>query len=97
MDVINTNFKTRTIGFIITGLSLTCGMAWNESIRQMINTYFPLSTDILVMKVAYALVLTLVLVLLAEYLQKIDLDSVRNTVLHTLKQAGVETPNISKI
>jgi len=64
--------QTKSFGFIITGFSLVVGLSWNEAIKQFINNYFPLTSDMLTAKIIYALILTLILVILVDYLERFE-------------------------
>lgn len=69
---IASDFKTRSLGYILTSCSLIVAMSYNEFAKQAINTYFPLQSDTLIAKFIYALILTLVLILLFDLFKKFD-------------------------
>lgn len=60
--------RTRTIGYIVAGLSFVVGLAWNDAIRTLIETIFPLGRDTLLARFIYAAVITAALVVLTMYL-----------------------------
>ena len=47
------NLKIKTSHYIIAGFSLVVGLSWNDTIKHAINTYFPLTSDAILMKVIY--------------------------------------------
>ena len=55
--------RSKTIGYIATALGLVVGLAWNDTIKEFITYLFPLSTDSLWAKFAYAVILTVVVVI----------------------------------
>lgn len=57
--------KTRTIGYILGAFGLVTGLAWNEAIKSLINYLFPLDKNSLVAQFVYAVVLTVVLVVVS--------------------------------
>ncbi len=59
--------------FITAGLGLVVGLAWNDAIKELIEYLFPLEKGNLWAKFAYAIILTLVLVLISVYAAKIFL------------------------
>ncbi|MFY9484863.1 MAG: DUF5654 family protein [Patescibacteria group bacterium] len=59
--------REQVTGYIIGGLGLVAGLAWNEAIKQLIEDVFPLGQGSLAAKLVYAVVVT-VLVVLASVL-----------------------------
>jgi hypothetical protein len=68
---ISSEVKEKTFGFILTALSLVAGLAWNEAIQSLINSFFTINKNSVLAKFVYAVVLTLVLVVITIYLAKI--------------------------
>ncbi|MEK9150453.1 MAG: DUF5654 family protein [Candidatus Desantisbacteria bacterium] len=68
---IKTEIKQRTIGYIVTAFGLVAGLAWNEAIKTLIEYLFPLSPNNLLLKFAYAIFITLILVFISVYLVKL--------------------------
>jgi hypothetical protein len=60
--------QERTLGYIVGALGLVAGLAWNEAIRAVIEYAFPLAKDTLQAKLFYAVVMTIVVVLLSMVL-----------------------------
>lgn len=63
--------KEKTVGYIIAGLGLVVGLAWNEAIKSFIEYLFPLNKNTVTAKFIYAFILTVLIVLLTTYLAKI--------------------------
>ena len=61
----------KTFGFVITALSLVAGLAWNEAIQSLINNFFTLNKNSVLAKFVYAVVMTLVLVVITIYLSRV--------------------------
>jgi hypothetical protein len=47
---------------------LVAGLAWNEAIRGLIDYAFPVSVNLLLAKFGYAIIMTIVLVILSIYI-----------------------------
>jgi hypothetical protein len=62
--------KDRTLGFITTAFGLVAGLAWNEAIQTLIKSFFKVEKDSVWVQFIYALVLTVVLVLVTVYLAR---------------------------
>jgi hypothetical protein len=60
----------RTVGYIIAGLSVVVGLAWNDAIKGLIDQVFPLQENSLWARFIYAVLITLLLVLLSMYVLK---------------------------
>ena len=66
--VIKTEFSAKMVGFIVGALSLVAGLAWNDAIKALIEYVFPLQKDGVSAKFIYAIVISLVVVLLSIFL-----------------------------
>ncbi len=62
--------RSRTFGYISGALGLVAGLAWNDAISNMIETLFPLSKDAVWMKFVYAIIITVAVVVLVKYLDR---------------------------
>jgi len=60
--------KKQVISYIVAAFGLVAGLAWNEAIKALIDYFFPMTTSTLWAKLLYAMVVTLVVVLVAIYL-----------------------------
>lgn len=63
--------RNRTIGYIAAAFSLVAGLAWNDAIKSLIDYFFPETKNGLQAKFIYAIVLTLVIVVITVYLLRI--------------------------
>jgi hypothetical protein len=70
MNDLQKEVRTRTFGYISAALGLVAGLAWNEAITAMIEKLFPLSKDTVAVKFFYAIAVTLAVVILVQYLDK---------------------------
>jgi hypothetical protein len=68
---IKKEFQKRIVGYVVAAFGLVAGLAWNEAIRALIDYLFPLSKNSLLAKFSYAVLITLVLVIVTIYLTKI--------------------------
>ena len=64
---IQKEITNRTMGYILGGLGLVVGLAWNDAIKVLIEYIFPLSRTTLLAKFLYAALLTLFVVILTTY------------------------------
>ena len=62
--------KNQTAGYIAAALSLVAGLAWNEAIKALIEVLFPLDTSGVLIKFIYAIVITLVVVIVSASILK---------------------------
>lgn len=70
VEEINKEVRGQAIGYISAAFGLVAGLAWNEAITALIDTLFPLEKDTLIVKFAYAVIITLVVVILIKVLNK---------------------------
>lgn len=66
--------RQRTITLITAAFGFVAGLAWNEAIKSLIDTAFPLSKDTVFAKFIYALLVTLVIVVVSYYLSRLSED-----------------------
>ena len=59
---INTEVMEKTTGYILAALGFVVGLAWNDAIKTLIESLFPLDKDGIFAKFIYALLVTLVIV-----------------------------------
>jgi hypothetical protein len=50
---------------------LVAGLAWNEAIQELIKFLFPLSRNSILVKFLYAAIITIVVVVVISYLERI--------------------------
>lgn len=67
---IKTHIKDQTAGYLTAALGLVAGLAWNDAIKSLIEVIFPFSSSGILAKFLYAILITLVVVLLSRYLLK---------------------------
>jgi hypothetical protein len=71
---IREEFQKRITGYIVAAFGLVAGLAWNEAIKASIEYFFPMSRNSLLAKFIYAILITLVLVLITIYLTRLFAD-----------------------
>lgn len=68
---ISREVKEKTLGFIITAFGLVAGLAWNEAIQSLIKSFFTVDKDTIWVKFLYAIVMTVLVVLITIYLARL--------------------------
>lgn len=63
--------KNQISGYIVAALSLVAGLAWNDAIKALITILFPLDTSGVFVKFAYAMAVTIFVVIVGIYLLKL--------------------------
>jgi hypothetical protein len=63
---IKQQIREQTSGYITAALGLVAGLAWNDAIRTLIETLLPLSKTGIIAKFLYAVLITLVVVLISR-------------------------------
>lgn len=63
--------REKVVAYVAGGLGLIAGLAWNDAIHTLIDVLFPFSKESLVAKFTYATILTLVVVAVLFYLNKL--------------------------
>ncbi len=68
---IQSKIRNQTLTYITAGFGLVAGLAWNEAIKSFIDYIFPLGKNTLFAKFGYAVLMTLIVVLISVYLARI--------------------------
>lgn len=63
--------RERTLTYIVAAFGLVASLAWNEAIKSLIDYFLPASANTLLAKFIYAILITVVVVVVAVYLEKI--------------------------
>jgi hypothetical protein len=64
--------REKTVGYILGAFGLVAGLAWNEAIKSLIDQFFPLSGNTIIIKFLYAVIITFAVVILSMYLLKLN-------------------------
>ena len=73
LDNLRKEIKKQIATYILAGLGLVTGLAWNDAIKGLIEKYFPLASGGgVVAKFLYAVVITTVVVVISLYVFKSD-------------------------
>ena len=70
-EIIRKEIRERTSGYLVGALGLVAGLAWNDAIKALIDEFFPLTRNSLFAKFSYAILITIVVVVLSNYVVKI--------------------------
>lgn len=65
---IKEQIKDQTAGYVTAALGLVAGLAWNDAIKSLIETVFPFATTGIFAKFFYAILVTLVVILISRSL-----------------------------
>jgi len=68
---INEEIKEKTLTFILGGFGLVAALAWNEAIKTLFETFFP-KESALIGKFIYAIIVTIIVVLVSLQFRKIS-------------------------
>ena len=67
-------FKNQTTGYLVSAFGLVAALAWNDAIKALIELFFPLSNSTIIIKFVYAILITILVVLIGQYVLKLPLD-----------------------
>ncbi len=63
--------RQKTIGYILAAFGLVTALAWNEAIKGLIEYFFLISKNTILVKFIYAVVMTFVVVIISIYLTRL--------------------------
>ena len=64
--------RERTTNLILAGFGFVAGLAWNEAIKSLIDTLFVIEKDSLLAKFIYAIVVTILVVIVSYLFSKLN-------------------------
>lgn len=62
--------KEKTITYVLAAFSFVAGLAWNDAIKSFIDQFFPADKSSILIKLLYAIIVTVTIVLVSIYLVK---------------------------
>ncbi|MBI4137353.1 hypothetical protein HY469_04790 [Candidatus Roizmanbacteria bacterium] len=68
---LKTEVGSRVTGYIVAAFGVVAGLAWNDAVNSLINFLFPLSRDTVYAKFIYAILITVILVMLTVYISRL--------------------------
>ena len=67
---LRSKIKEQTAGYMTAALGLVAGLAWNDAIKSLIEAVFPFAKGGIFVKFIYAVVITMVVVFVGNYILK---------------------------
>lgn len=81
-SVLEQEIRGRIAGYIVGAFGLVAGLAWNDAIQTLINSFFPYKSQTVMAKFIYAAAMTFVIVIVSVYvvrfLKKETLEQTQN-------------------
>ena len=71
---IKKEIKQRVSGYILAVFGLVAALAWNDAIKSLIEYFFPLNKNTVLIKFLYAVLITFIMVIISIYLTKLLSD-----------------------
>jgi hypothetical protein len=72
MSELRDKIRNQTVGYIMAAFGLVAGLAWNDAIKGFIDYLYPIGKDGLPAKFIYAVMITLIVVLISWYINRDD-------------------------
>lgn len=63
--------REKAIGYMLAAFGLVTAFAWNDAIKGLIEYFFPLNKNTVLIKFFYAIILTFIVVIISIYLTKL--------------------------
>ncbi len=71
---IKKEIRQRTSGYILAAFGLVAALAWNDAIKSLIEYFFPLDKNTVLVKFTYAVLITFIVVIISIYLTRLLSD-----------------------
>jgi len=66
--ILRQEIKEKTIGYMLAAFSFVAGLAWNDAIKSFIDQFFPNNSGSVIVKLIYAVIVTIIIVSVSIYL-----------------------------
>jgi hypothetical protein len=66
--------REKTLGYVVAALGLVAGLAWNEAVRALIDSFFKTTQNSLTAKFTYAVLITIIIVVISTYLVRLSIS-----------------------
>jgi len=66
-------------GYILAAFGLVAALAWNDAIKSLIEYFFPLNKNTVLIKFTYAILITFIVVIISVYLKRLLSDKDNET------------------
>ncbi|MBU0546899.1 MAG: DUF5654 family protein [Patescibacteria group bacterium] len=73
-DKIRKEIQQKTFGYILTAFGFVAALAWNDAIKSLIEYFFPLNKNTVLLKFLYAFLITFIVVIVSVYSTKLLSD-----------------------
>lgn len=68
---VTSEIRERIASYVVAAFGFVAGLAWNDAIRTLIDTLFPLRKDTLIVKFLYATLVTIVVVIISMIILRV--------------------------
>jgi cadmium resistance protein CadD (predicted permease) len=68
---IGKEIQEKTLSYILAAFGLIAALAWNDAIKGLIEYFFPLEQNTVLIKCLYAFLITLIVVVISTYITKL--------------------------
>jgi len=72
MNQLKQEFRQSLVSYMLAAFGFVAGLAWNEAVQALVNTLFPLSKDAVWVKFLYAVIITVLVVVVSAILIKLS-------------------------
>ena len=69
-EEIGKQIQEKTLSYILAAFGLIAALAWNDAIKGLIEYFFPLEQNTVLIKCLYAFLITLIVVVISTYMTK---------------------------
>lgn len=70
MNNITKQVRAKVAGYLLAAFGLVAGLAWNDAVKSTIDRFFPLDQGNVIIKFAYALAITVAVVIVGWFLSR---------------------------
>ena len=93
MSKFREELRSKILTFVSGAFGLVAGLAWNDAVKELILYLYPAATDTVMAKFVYAILITIIVVIIITYLERVFKSDEASTEIQSGKNEDEEPSN----
>ena len=93
MSKFREELRSKILTFVGGAFGLVAGLAWNDAVKELILYLYPAATDTVMAKFVYAILITIIVVIIITYLERVFKSDEASTEIQSGKNEDEEPSN----
>ncbi|MCR4281187.1 MAG: DUF5654 family protein [Candidatus Kaiserbacteria bacterium] len=93
MGGLKDELRSKILTFVGGAFGLVAGLAWNDAVKELILYLYPAATDTVMAKFVYAIFITIIVVIIITYLERVFKSEEASKEIKSRKNEDEEPSN----